>query len=713
MEGEGLRTEYEFQKYPIEVYSDSLPFILCNIAARFNRKVARIKLLLDSYNWVRLNWSPGTSSVIALADHYSRQSTDKPLKVRQPNTEDAKICQEIKNKINTSLLYSAPKSNFLINSLIDLDKKTFDSIKPASAWLDGTGHFRFESNQSQEGIESQGSCTKNDQSEKNIEEAAQSKCKVHPMGDQINLINVRESIKVINTLDVHKVITRSNSKNCQQETGTTNKCADYSVHKNVNKHLSNGAPLQLTREEVQNYPLLDNNSNYEQLISLSDIPDLINARTNNFIPYNGRETTITGSSETARWFKKFLLQAKYLDIEKLIIAQNKDPHWVKIIEHCKNKGTFVVKNKLFYLYRNVLIVRENIQNNKYLYKLILPTSIAYDTCLIGHRQLLHAKAPKLANTLRQSFEIHNLMDLARHICNECVLCTYNSPAPAGTHRMNLPKHPSLIRKPASCWHVDILAITCPETGQKISNFSKILVGICAFPHFIVVQELYDNLTSETFLKFIQARLYVFGRPDYLVTDNEAALVSEKVQHACDFLGITKLTCRPYSSKSNLAEAANRLILAGLRSQCMTKYIRPEFIHVILCNTIELLNSMALSDSHILSPHLLMFGRAPKSGLMQIQSQNYSSGINKHEYLRSLMDIHDTFTKLRLKHFSDKKYPEPNNKHQMYYNKICAGSIVILKNPEKIIKKANHKLLPLYKSKFIVIECSCLVPLERS
>ena len=696
-----LRTEYEFQQFPLEIYSDSLPYILCNLAARFNRKVARIKLLLDSYNWVRLNWSPGTSAVIAFPDHYSRQHSDKPLKVRQPNKSDSEICQNIKSKIDCKQLYSGPKSNFLINSLIDLDQNTFDSIEPATARLDETGKFVFNTrqcDQSQVSIQLRDS---NSQSEEgSISTETHKHLSVPPKVEHIEKADNPKDIPLF----INKVITRSKGLKSQQEVSEPSKSQEsFLPHKIIKDHLSKSKPLELTREEVQKYPLLDNCSNNEQVIKLHDVPDLINARSSNFIPYNNQEMTYTGSSETARWFKRFLVQAKYLDIDRLIIAQGKDPHWAKIITHCKNKGTYTEKNKVFYLYRNVLILRESILNKKLVYKLVLPTSIAYDTCLIGHRQLLHAKAPKLANTLRQSFEIHNLMELTKHICDECVLCTYNSPAPAGTYRMNLPKHPSLIRKPASCWHVDILSITCPETGKKIANFHKIFVGICAFSHFIVIEEMRENITSELFLKFIQSKLYVFGRPDYLVTDNEAALVSEQAQHACDFLGIIKLTCRPYSSKSNLAEAANRLILAGLRSQCMSRYIRPEYIHVILCNTIELLNNMAFSNSHVLSPYLLMYGRAPKAGLMQIHSNNYTSGIDKHEYLRSLIDINDTFTKLRLAHFNDKKYPEKKNKHQAYYERISPGSIVILKNPEKIIKKANHKLLPLYKSKFMVIE----------
>ena len=716
-----LRADYEFQKHPMEIYSDSLPYILCNLAARFNRKVARIKLLLDSYNWIRLNWSPGTSAVIALADHYSRQDTDKPLKVRLPNTSDSEICQEIKNKIDCNKLYSGPKCNFLINSLIDLDKSTFESIKPASACLNNEGKLIFNTlatdqpNQAAamdvEYDDSQSERGRNydSQSEESIatSELQNSAANKPPTEEPITIVKSTENQKeVIPPVNINKVITRSSVINKPKETRKhinekNNTC--FKSHKVINDHLSHGKPLELTRVDLQKYPLTYNDSNNEQVIKLQNVPDMINARSSNFIPYNVRDTSVTGNSETARWFKRFLSQAKYLDIDKLSKAQEKDPHWAKIIMHCKKKGTYTEKNKVFYIYRNVLIVRENLQHKRYLYKLILPKSIAYDTCLISHRQLLHAKAPKLANTLRQSFEIHNLMDLAKHICEECVLCTYTSPAPAGAVRMDLPKHPSLIRKPASCWHVDILALTCPDTGKKIANFHKIIVGICAFSHFIVIEALQEDITSEIFLKFVQTRLYNFGRPDYIVTDNEAALISDKVQHTCDFLGIIKLTCSPYSSKSNLAEAANRLILAGLRSQCMSKYIRPELIHVILCNTIDLLNGMAFSNSQVLSPHLLMFGRPPKTGLMQIYSKNYSSGIDKHEYLRSLMDIHETFTTLRLNHFRGKEYPELKNKHQSYYNRIIPGSIVILKNPEKIIKKANHKLLPLFKSKFIVIE----------
>ena len=61
------------------------------------------------------------------------------------------------------------------------------------------------------------------------------------------------------------------------------------------------------------------------------------------------------------------------------------------------------------------------------------------------------------------------------------------------------------------------------------------------------------------------------------------------------------------------------------------------------------------------------------------------------------------TRVRLAQINSRKYIPPSEYTQNYQDRIEVGSIVSIQNPELVIKKANFKLRPKFKNRFLVTE----------
>ena len=134
---------------------------------------------------------------------------------------------------------------------------------------------------------------------------------------------------------------------------------------------------------------------------------MINARESN-IKMPGNKTHIKGNGSLARWYNNFINRAKYLDVEKLRQALEVDPHWNKIISICERQTKYMVGEKIYFICDKILVCKEQIKDTAYSYKICLPSTLAYDTVLMAHRQLLHAHGKKLVNQLNLYFEIRDI-----------------------------------------------------------------------------------------------------------------------------------------------------------------------------------------------------------------------------------------------------------------------------------------------------------------
>ena len=703
---QALEKEYEHKRYPLIVYTDSLPLCLMNIAARVSRKIARIKLFIESLNWVILSWSPGTSELIALPDYFSRQREDTPTKLRKPGPVEKEISEKISNKIDTSTLYSGPKSSFLIDSLIKLPTKELEEIKDKTATLDENNRLVF---------------VKNINTDK--ERDVQSTVTVAKL-----MISSNDA-----EAEVIKDIPRKSIKTAQKKvTAKSNGAKVVVSHPDVKEKISDiGDTVLIPEKQIENdsidaYTNLFDVSKGKEIyksvtreqnsIDILDYPDLINARDSNIIPV-GYRRRLSGNGSLARWFNNFLNRAKYLDLAKLRQALEMDPYWKNIIDICVKQTKYSMGEKIFFLCDEILVCKIKINEDAFSYKICLPAALAYDTILIAHRQLLHCRGRKLVNYLRVYFEIRDIDNLVNHITRQCFICCLNQPQPAGGTRQPMMKRMMLVNRKSSIWFVDELQLVDKNTGRELAGFSKLLVAIDGFSNFIVIEPLTQQVTSELFIKFIQERIHqVFGPCEALVTDNDSRLSSKLVQVACSFLGIYKLESLPYSPRANLAELANKLLLTGLRNETLSLYMNPKFFHILLHNIVYLINSLVFTNAKHISPYLLMFGQEPRQDILQIYSTGVEDILDKNQYLKHLILINDVYTKMRIEMMDKRKYKDSSSKNKEYWETLNAGDIVTIRNPEKEIAKANWKIRPLYKSKFVIVRrtesSAFLRPLEN-
>ena len=765
-----LQAEYEHKLFPVTLYTDNLPLVLMNVAARFNRKIARMKLFIETLNWLQICWTPGTSGLIALSDYYSRQREDLPAKLKQPEINDLIICNRISNKIDKNKIYNSGKSLFLIDSLIELPQKEFDGIKSFSAYLNKDGKLRFECiDQSNEMNQSESPHLKIDQSgstklaaslstvlkvktrsqsnyngkillKSNPEGTEQTSCVNEKIPLSNNKLKEGSNLKITisdqnkpteSIMDIgNKMVTKTKSDmqstinhqieinepsgdTLRQKQGTENNQMKSLLSKMLRGHNVEVSKSSLRNSNKDDFNLEQCNDTY---FSFCDLQDLVPARESNIVQ-EPQQHKVEGNSSLARWYRHFVSCAKYLSIDRLAIAINNDPYWNEIKKLSLEQGKYIMNDKTFIMFEGVLICQQKMDKNINIFKLVLPGVLAYDTVLTAHRQFLHIKNKKLINSLNTLFEIKDLHKLVKHITAECFICGLNAPQPAGGYRPPLPKNPILIREKATVWAIDELTLLSSETGNAKAGFNKILVAVCCFSHFVVIEPLYEQLTSEVLLRFVQTKIIqIFGPPNAIVTDGDKKISSELIKYVCGFLGIYKLESLAYSPRGNLSELSNKLIIDMLRNATMSNYVDPKYFHIILTNVVYLVNSLTFTNSEYISPFLLMFGKKPKSEVLQIFGDSCSEYISKHEYLEQLIRINEIYTKLRIAMMDKRKYMPPSNKNQNYYNKIVPGSIVIIRNPEKVIHKKDHKLRPLYKGKFIVIRrsasCAYLRPLEN-
>ena len=685
-----LEAEYEHKKFPLIVYTDNLPLCLMNIAARFSRKIARIKLFIESLNWVIIHWSPGSSELIALPDYYSRQKEDKPKAVRRPGPLDSKTCAEISKKIDTSKLYSGPRSSFLIDSLIELPTEKLNKIKDKTATLDDKNKLVFIEDHTTP--QDKPITAQTNQSEHNQPEESKTQ-KIERVKLKITRDNEGEHMV---DLDKHQLQQRQK----QSDKKDNNKIKiQYPETQDIIKDTNEEKTTKKEQGHRDKPPITQNEQEH---LNILDYPNLINTRDSNIIPREKRHE-IKGKGTLVRWYNNFLNRAKYLDLEKFKQALEMDPHWKHILEICKKQLKYLQNEKTYFICGEILVCKEKVNDATYVYKVCLPGALAYDTILMAHRQLLHIHGKKLINNLQVYFEIKDIEKLVTHITNECFICGLNQVQPAGGSRPPMIKRTMLVNRKCSTWFVDELTLVDNNTGRELAGFSKLLVAIDGFTHFIVIEPVKETVTSEIFLKFIQERiLQIFGPCEALVTDNDSKLTSNLVQMVCGVLGIRKLESLPYSPRANLSELANKLLISGLRHETLSLYVNPKYFHILLSNIVYMINSLVFTNSKNISPYLLMFALYPKQNILQIYEQGAEEIVEKEEYLKHLLLINNAYTKMRIAMIDKRKYEETEGKNKNYWDALNPGDIVMIRNPEQFIKKKNFKLRPLYKSKFVIV-----------
>ena len=671
---ENVIEEVAYSEKGLLVYTDSLPIVLCSLYSKANAKIAGVKIFLESLSFVEISFSPGLSRRILLPDYFTRKYDDpKYTTQKKPTEADIDKCKKIDKLIDKSKIYTASKHLFIIDNMLEMENDKVGNMEPQTIKIDQSG-LTYEMEEEESG----------------------------------------QNMKPIKVKSINKFYRQCQHKQCdKQVTWVQNVKQICAIRlqiqneaqndiENVRDMLKKGEKEELKTEMVKIQPT--NKIRIKCTFEGTQIEDLMSLPKNTEFIETSRNSEIIqeDKEEIGAYFARLIATAKYLDISKVINAVKEDPYWGKWYLECEKEPEKDMKGKKLLLYNKVMFCKETLHGVN-IFKLVIPQLMAFELVQQTHRQTGCIKGKKLLNQIRLSFEIVNLEQICTQVTRECFNCSLTA-RPVVKIRQDLPKYPTRLMDKSQIWAIDELQIVSEKTGNRGRGFYKVICATDIFSHFVVCAPIIGSLTEEKMIDFLQQQIFqVFTKPQIIVTDNASTMDSNLIRGVCSYLGIIKSTIAPYSSKSNLQELINRLILDSLRSLTATLYISPEQFHLLLCPVIQLVNSIVFTNHRFLSPHLIMFGCKPNIDFLQIYENKPEWPNNKTEYIKMVVEINNVAHKLRLAQIEGRMYKENSKKVQNYQNKITRGSIVSIRNPELVIKKENFKLRPKFKNRYLVVD----------
>ena len=99
--------------------------------------------------------------------------------------------------------------------------------------------------------------------------------------------------------------------------------------------------------------------------------------------------------------------AKHLNINQLNEAVRLDTHFGHIYDKCVQQSKFYVEDKTYFIFNQLLLCKQ-IQGALEIFKVVLPSVVAFNFLLQTHRHLAHCRDKKLLNEINIRFDIHNL-----------------------------------------------------------------------------------------------------------------------------------------------------------------------------------------------------------------------------------------------------------------------------------------------------------------
>ena len=740
-----VQSDMEYSKGCL-LYTDSLPFILCSLASKFNRKLSRYKLYLQSLHWLELCYSPGTSPLLAMPDYLSRNlSEDRAEKQRLPGRCDIEKCYLIQDKICQEKHYKALDSIFMIDELLNLSESNLQKIKPKSCFITIEGKVSYETvddpgtvfkdshNDVTENVDTLEKCDGIDLAHHNDLFVQKGLCsQLGGVDEKTSLLcdptdklksstvefagipEMEENVEDVDACLIQRVRTRS----MNTESPSIGGISSGNIVDLTNTEGDTMAKLEAENE------LFSSNSEVEMVLSQFNLKDPNFTGTKDIAQYLapdflpeinkfgspvGKNSDLFGGNvksqknKLERFYDSFIDTASHLNIDQLYDGLCFDPFWSKVVAVCEKQDIYLLNDKKFFLYKDLLLCKEKYKGIT-IFKVVIPDIFVFSFVTLCHRHYACIKADKLCNQISLRFEIRNLRAICQKVTQECFNCSLNSTVPCGKYRETLPKNPMLLRQKLTFWSLDELTVCAQVTGERKAGWNKLLCATCHFSHFVVVEPIIGTLDERKVLNFIQTRIIqAYGYPVGISGDNASVIASANIKKVLSYLGIYKVSTNPYSARSNIQELLNKLILDTMRNIAVGSFCSIEDSFILLTPVVSLVNSIVFAKEKILSPFLIVFGQLPRIDVINFFDGNTSVFKSKHDYLKQLILLNSAFNKIRLTQIEGRQYKENSKKVQNYFDQIQRGSIVSILNPDVRAKKKNHKLLPRYRDRFIVVK----------
>lgn len=666
------------------LYTDSLPIILCIVGSKHNKKLQRFKVFLHSLSWLTLHFAPGNSAILSLPDFFSRRgNVASKQATKQPDQCDIDNCVKIQSKICKLDHYKSTDYIFLLDALINLEESDFSSIKMHTASLKG-GKLVFEKNCSRQNIP-----LKKEDIQTGLEPESLNSGVEDTYSGVVSGNTEKDAFMYM--VKTRQRTRAEDKKNSVDESLHTDKLIKDKTEIET-QDLIGEKVMSTFYSEDPNFQYCSNIEEYLSPDFSSKVPEV--ARPRYTIP------KIT-NNQLENFYNNFRSVAEYLNIDLLMKAIRFDPFWKQIINHLNMQKEYRLNNKVYFIYKGILICKETL-DDICLYKVVLPEIMAHSFVMQCHSHFNHIKQKKLYNQISLKFEIKDLQDIINMVVKFCFVCSLSGKVPTGRNRASLPKSPMLLRQKCLAWNFDELTVSSSKLENNF-GWSKLLVGVDLFSHFLIVKPIMGQLTEKVFLDFIfEQVIQVFGYPIFISTDNGSNLDSNLVKKVLSYMNIYKGTSSPYQARSNLSELLNRIILDNMRNLAIGTFMNIEQTKQFLAPIVNLINSLPFAKERIIGPHVLMFSQIPRIDVYNFYEGSPSIFKNKHHYLNSLISLQTALNKIRIKMIDSRIYKDESERNAKYYSKIQPGAIVSLVNPSLRRKIPNHKICPRYRDRFLVV-----------
>ena len=180
-----------------------------------------------------------------------------------------------------------------------------------------------------------------------------------------------------------------------------------------------------------------------------------------------------------------------------------------------------------------------------------------------HYQLGHPSRDTMKYIFERRYRSRRLKRISEEVIRGCKTCLY--------FKKNKPRSgPKGVLAPTRIFetiYLDYMFLdpaTDRKTGPK--SFKYILTFVDGFSNMVYALPTTD-MSSPTFLRDLRIFLSFVIKPKEIVMDNQRTFWTEEVQKYIKALGIETRSTIKYSSQSNKAEMANKLIREALRIRC--------------------------------------------------------------------------------------------------------------------------------------------------
>ena len=180
-----------------------------------------------------------------------------------------------------------------------------------------------------------------------------------------------------------------------------------------------------------------------------------------------------------------------------------------------------------------------------------------------HYQLGHPSRDTMRYIFERRYRSRRLKRLSEEVIRGCKTCLYFK-------RHKPPSGPKGVLAPTRIFetiYLDYMFLdpaTDRRTGPKL--FKYILTFVDGFSNMVYALPTTD-MSSQTFMRDLRIFLSFVLKPREIVMDNQRTFWAEEVQEYIKALGIKTRSTIKYSSQSNKAEMANKLIREALRIRC--------------------------------------------------------------------------------------------------------------------------------------------------